>query len=47
MNARTPNPDAGPRWLVDARSAESVWTLFSEDRAWFSYGNDMRVALKP
>jgi hypothetical protein len=30
-----------------ARSAESVWTLFSEDGAWFSYRNDMRVAPKP
>jgi hypothetical protein len=31
----------------NARSAESVWTLFSEDGAWFSYRNDMRVAHKP
>ncbi|MGZ5904882.1 MAG: hypothetical protein ACXWKQ_06005 [Reyranella sp.] len=33
--------------LDEARSAESVWILFSEGGAWFAIRNDMRAAHKP
>jgi len=31
----------------NARNEESVWALFYEDGAWFSFRNDMRLAHKP